>query len=88
MEEVVGFDAEVAGVVQSPLIVDRHLRREIDLAHRALLQALLQLECLERVFRLVLCVIWVDQPHVPYHDCVLAVAVKTCNKISERNMVE
>jgi len=88
MEEVVGFDAEVAGVVQSPLIVDRHLRREIDLAHRALLQALLQLECLERVFRLVLCVIWVDQPHVPYHDCVLAVALKTCNKISERNMVE
>ena len=84
MEEVVGFDAEVAGVVQSPLIVDRHLRREIDLAHRALLQ----LECLERVFRLVLCVIWVDQPHVPYHDCVLAVALKTCNKISERNMVE
>lgn len=78
MEEVVAFDAKVAGVVQSPLIVHRHLRREIDLAHRALLQALLQLKCLEGVFRLVLCVIWVDQPHVPYHDRVLAVPLKKC----------
>jgi hypothetical protein len=83
MEEVVAFDAEVAGVVQSPLIVDRHFRREIDLTHGTLLQALLQLECLERVFRLVLCVIWVDQPHVPYHDCVLAVPLKMCNKVSD-----
>lgn len=87
MEEVVAFDAEVAGVVQSPLIVDRYLRRKIDLAHRALLQAPLQLERLERVLRLVLCVIWVDQPHVPYHDRVLAVPLKTCSRVSE-NMVE
>ena len=83
MKEVVAFDAEVAGVIQSPLIVDRHLRREIDLADRALLQALLQLECLDRVFSLVVCVIWVDQPHVPYHDRVLAVPLKMCNKVSE-----
>lgn len=56
------------GLAQRPI-----LRRKIDLAHRALLQAPLQLERLERVLRLVLCVIWVNQPHVPYHDRVLAV---------------
>jgi hypothetical protein len=77
VEEVVAFDAEVAGVVQSPLVVHRHLRRRVNLAHRALLETPLQLERQEWVVCLVLGVILVDQPHVPNHDHVLAVALKS-----------
>ena len=83
VQEVVAFDAEIAGVVQRPLVVDRHLGGRVDLAHRALLQALLQLERLERVVCLVLRVLLVDQPHVPYHDRMLAAPLKTWNIMSE-----
>lgn len=78
MEEVVALDAEITRIVQSPLIVHRHLCCMVDLAHRTLLETLLQLECHERVFRLVLCVLGVDQPHVPNRDHVLAVPLKMC----------